>query len=89
MFDDLLKNIKFVDLKVDEEQKVMILPCSLPERYIGFVNGLIYGMDTLILDNSLLNEDWCDRMKILGVSGSGGESGSQGVFVKRDENEKK
>ena len=51
VFDDLLMKMKAVDLKIEEEQKAMILLCSFPERYTGFSNSLIYGRDTLTLDD--------------------------------------
>lgn len=93
VFDDLLMKMKSVELKVDEEQKAMILLCSLPERYTGFANSLIYGRDTLTLDDvktGLLSEELRDQMKEFGVGdSSGGSNSSSGLFVERGRAEKK
>ena len=50
-FDDFLMKMKAVDLKIEEEQKAMILLCSLLDCYTGFSNSLIYSRDTLTLDD--------------------------------------
>ena len=87
-FDDLLMKMKAVDLKVDEEQKAMILLCSLPERYTGFSNSLIYGRDTLTLDDvktGLLSEELRDQMRDLDVSSGGGANSSSALVGERKE----
>ena len=90
-FDDLLMKMKAVDLKIEEEQKAMILLCSLPDRYTGFSNSLIYGRDTLTLDDvktGLLSEELRDQMKEMS-EGSSGASSSHGLFVEKEKNVKK
>lgn len=47
--DGLLMKTKSVYLKIEEEQKVMILLCSLPKRCTLFSNSLIYSHSTLTL----------------------------------------
>ena len=51
VFDDLFMKTTSIELKIDEEQKAMVMLCLLPERYTGFANSLIYGRDTLELDD--------------------------------------
>ena len=83
-FDDLVMKMKTVDLKVDEEQQAMLLLCSLPERYTGFANSLIFARDTLTVrdvKSGLLSEGLRDQMKEM--SEGRGRSSSQGLFVEK------
>ena len=69
----------------------MILLCSLPDRYTGFSNSLIYGRDTLTLNDvktGLLSEELRDQMKEMS-EGSNGASSSHGLFVEKEKNVKK
>ena len=91
IFDDLLMKMKAVDLKIEEEKKAMILLCSLPDRYAGFSNSLIYSRDTLTLDDvktGLLRKKLRDQMKELG-DGSSGASSDHGLFVEKERYMKK
>lgn len=63
LFDDLSVKMKTVDLKVNEDEKMVVLLCFLLKRYTGFDNNLIYDRDTLILGDvksGLLYEDLRD-----------------------------
>ena len=65
--------------------------CSLPDRYTGFSNSLIYGRDTLTLDDvktGLLSEELRDQMKEMS-EGSSGASSSHGLLVEKEKNVKK
>lgn len=79
-------------MKFDEEQKVMVLSCSLPEQFTIFVNSLIYGRETLTLNDvktDLLSEELRDQIKGLGLGHDSGESdSSSNLFVKRGRTEK-
>lgn len=62
-FDCLMKKMKTVDLKVDEEGTTMTLFCSFLEHHIGFINNLIFARDILTVEDvksGLLFEDLRD-----------------------------
>jgi len=83
--------MKEVDLKIEEEEKAMILLCSLPKRYICFSNSLIYSRDTLTLGDvkvGLLSKELRDQIKELS-DGSSGASSGHGLFVEKERYEKK
>lgn len=89
VLDDLIMKMKSVDLKIDEEQMVMFLLCSLPERYTSFANFLIYGRDTITMADvktGLLSEDLRDQMRGLNVDKDDGNN-HHGLFVGRGHNE--
>lgn len=85
LFDDLMMKMKAVELNMDEEQKTMVVLCSLPEWYTVLTNNLIYGSSTLTLEDvmtRLQSKETRDRMKL--ISESGEASSSQGQFIERE-----
>ena len=69
----------------------MILLCSLAGRYSGFSNSLIYGRDTLTVDDvktGLLSEELRDQMKKLSL-GSSSVGNGQSLFLEKERYVKK
>ena len=77
--------MKTVDLKVDEDHKVIILLCLLLERYTKFVNNLIYDRETLTLNDvktHLLSKELHNQMREFGISRGASRNGV--LFVERE-----
>jgi len=48
-FNKVISELLAVDVKIDEDDKALILPSSLPESYVHIVTTMLYGKKTLIL----------------------------------------
>ena len=49
-FNKVINKLLAVDVKIDEEDKALILFSSLPESYDHIVTTMLYGKGTLILE---------------------------------------
>ena len=49
-FNKVINELLAVDVKIDEEDKTLILLSSLPESYNHIVTTMLYGKETLILE---------------------------------------
>ena len=49
-FNKIISELLAVDVKIDEENKALILLSSLPESYDHIVITMLYGKKTLILE---------------------------------------
>jgi gag-polypeptide of LTR copia-type len=47
----LLNDIEMIDIKTDDEDKVMILLCLLPNSYKGFKEIILHSRDSLTLED--------------------------------------
>ena len=59
-FNKIISELLAVDVKIDEEGKTLILLSSLPESYDHIVTTMLYGKETLILEevtSTLLSND--------------------------------
>jgi len=48
-FNKIIRELLPVDVKIDEEDKTLILLSSLPQSYDDIVTTILYGKETLIL----------------------------------------
>lgn len=46
-FNKIILNLKNIDIKIDNEDKALILLCLLPSSFEHFVDTMLYGWDTL------------------------------------------
>ena len=76
----ILMDLKNIDVRIDEEDQALILLCSLPPSFENFVNSMLYGRDTLSLEDviSVLHSKEL-RQK---VSVVGSEDQTEGLFVR-------
>ena len=54
-FNKLISELLAVDVKINEEDKALILLSSLPESYDHIVTTMLYGKETLILEEVTSN----------------------------------
>ena len=54
LFNKVISELLTVDVKIDEEDKAFILLSSLPESYDHIVTTMLYGKETLILEEVAL-----------------------------------
>ena len=76
----ILMNLKSIDVRIDEEDQALILLCSLSPSFKNFVNSMLYGRDTLSLEDvkSILHSKEL-RQK---VSVVGSEDQAEGLFIR-------
>ena len=53
-FNKVISELLAVDVKIDEEDKALILLSSLPESYDHIFTTILYGKETLILEEITL-----------------------------------
>jgi len=47
----ILMDLKNIDVKIDKEDQVLILLCSLPSSFENSINSMLYVRDTLSLED--------------------------------------
>src|SRR5438045_8540762 len=50
-FNSIIIDLGNVDIKVDSEDQALILLCSLPRSYDAFIDMLLYGKDSISLED--------------------------------------
>lgn len=48
-FNEILLDLKNIDIKVHNEGQVLILLCLVPKFFNNFINSILYGRDTISL----------------------------------------
>ena len=69
-FNKVISELLIVDAKIDEEDKALILLSSLSESYYHIVTTMLYGKETLILEevtSTLLSNEIRKRLKSRGA----------------------
>ncbi|KAI4339546.1 hypothetical protein MLD38_024478 [Melastoma candidum] len=86
----LTGHLENIEVKIEEEDKAMILCCSLPLSLEHFVDTLLYGKTTITLSevvNAMLSKD--ERMKAMVVEESGQGLVARGRNMDRTSSNKK
>jgi len=53
-FNKIISELLAVDVKIDEEDNALILLSSLPQSYDHIITTMLYGKETLILEEGML-----------------------------------
>ena len=88
-FNKIISELLTVDVKIDEEDKVLILLCSLLESYDHIITTMLYSKETLILEDvtsTLLSNEIRKNAKSRGAGRIG--FGGHGKERKRRRKEK-
>lgn len=88
-FNSIIMDLKNADIKIESEDQALIVLCSLPPSYDNFVDTLLYGKDSISLDD-VSNALKSKELKSFPDSRTEGESlVSRGRTQQKDFNRKK
>ncbi|GKF23913.1 hypothetical protein Tco_0076235, partial [Tanacetum coccineum] len=76
-FHKLVGDLTAIDTAISDEEHALLLLTSLPSSYDKFVETLLYGRDTLKLEDVLAKLNYRELQKMTEAKGDGGE----GLYV--------
>ncbi|GJX71651.1 hypothetical protein Tco_0308822 [Tanacetum coccineum] len=77
-FHKLVGDLVAIDTAISDDEHALLLLTSLPSSYDNFVETLLYGRDTLKLEDVLVTLNYRELHKMTEVKGGGGE----GLYVR-------
>ncbi|GJW79770.1 hypothetical protein Tco_0143745, partial [Tanacetum coccineum] len=83
-FHKLVGNLAAINTTISDEDQVLLLLTSLPSSYDNFVETLLYGRDTLKLEDVLATLNYRELQKMTKAKGDGGEGLYSEEHLKRD-----
>ena len=87
-FNQVMLDLQAIDVKREEEDLALILLCSLPEEFENFSEIMLYGKETLLLNDvkdALLSKELKKKVSV----SSSGESSDSGLIVSRGRSNEK
>nr|GEY18906.1 zinc finger, CCHC-type [Tanacetum cinerariifolium] len=78
-YDNLVGDLTAIDTVISDEDQALLLLTSLPSSYDNFMKTLLYGRDTLKLEDVLATLNSKELLKMMEAKGDGGE----GLYVRR------
>ncbi|GJT71857.1 hypothetical protein Tco_1031143 [Tanacetum coccineum] len=70
--DQLISDLAAIDIAISDEDQALLLLTSLPSSYDNFVETLLYGRDTLKLEDVLATLNSRELQKMTEAKGDGG-----------------
>ncbi|GKC60536.1 hypothetical protein Tco_1088134 [Tanacetum coccineum] len=83
-FQKLVGNLAAIDTVISDEDQALLLLTSLPSSYDNFMETLLYGRDTLKLEDVLATLNSRELQKMTEAKGNGGEGLYFEEHLKRD-----
>ncbi|GJW55661.1 retrovirus-related pol polyprotein from transposon TNT 1-94 [Tanacetum coccineum] len=83
-FHKLVGDLAAINTAISDEDQALLLLTSLPSSYDNFVETLLYGRDTLKLENVLATLNSRELQKMMEAKGDGGE----GLYVRGRSNQR-
>ena len=80
-FDSLVMDLENIDAKIDDEDKALLLLCSLPQSFKHFRDTLIYGKETVSyqeIKSALKSKEQIDR----DITGESRGNQAEGLVVR-------
>ena len=80
-FDSLVMDLENIDAKIDDEDKALLLLCSLPQSFKHFRDTLIYGKETVSyqeIKSALKSKEQIDK----NITGESRENQAEGLVVR-------
>nr|GEU48941.1 retrovirus-related Pol polyprotein from transposon TNT 1-94 [Tanacetum cinerariifolium] len=77
-FHKLVGDLATIDTAISDEDQALLLPTSLPSYYVNFVDTLLFGQDTLKLEDVLATLNSKELQKMTEAKGDSGE----GLYVR-------
>lgn len=62
-FNQIVMDIKNIGIKLEEEDQALLLICSLPTSYENLCNSMLYGRDTIKLEDVKASVVKCAHMR--------------------------
>ena len=79
-FNKIVLDMKNLDIKLDDEDQALIVLCSLPASYENFVNSMLYGRESITLEDVKASLNSAElRTKL---NGNTSENKADGLFVR-------
>ncbi|KAI3414477.1 uncharacterized protein J3R85_016223 [Psidium guajava] len=79
-FNKIVLDMKNLDIKLDDEDQALIVLCSLPASYENFVNSMLYGRESITLEDVKASLNSTElRTKL---NGNTSENKADGLFVR-------
>lgn len=85
-FNKIIMDLKNIDVKIDDDDQTLILLCSLPSSYEHFVTTLLYGKDSIFMEDVKASLHFRELRKR--VSAENGDSQVEWLVARGRMNEK-